>query len=164
MARYATPLHPAGGYRVTLFLLPPAFVKASDPRSEPGWVSPSTASTHPLGLTRCSHHTILTNRPERELKLLLDVLGGTVVHNGRNELLGAVAPMSISLVPPSSAPFPTAIRRLIRIGKHELPTTPITRSRGRLPVLSAPSGILPRKACRFKGDRAIPSSPIRRRA
>lgn len=68
---------------------PPAFVKASDPRSEPGWVSPSTASTHPLGLTRCSHHTILTNRPERELKLLLDVLGGTVVHNGRNELLGA---------------------------------------------------------------------------
>lgn len=70
---------------------PPSYVKASDPRSEPAWVSPSTPSTHPLGLKRCSHHTILTNRPERALKLLRNVLGGMVIEEGRNELLGATS-------------------------------------------------------------------------
>ena len=30
-----------------------------------------------------------TNRPERAVKLLRDVLGGTVIHHGRNELMGA---------------------------------------------------------------------------
>jgi hypothetical protein len=59
-----------------------------DDRLKPGWVSPPSSAS-PLGIERCSHHTILTDRPEREVKLLVEVLGGRIVHEGRNELLGA---------------------------------------------------------------------------
>jgi catechol 2,3-dioxygenase-like lactoylglutathione lyase family enzyme len=68
----------------------PAAVAASDPRSTPGWVQRPPADD-PLGIRFCSHHTILTDRPGRGLKLHCDVLGGWVIHEGRNELLGATS-------------------------------------------------------------------------
>ncbi len=44
-----------------------------------------------LGIVHCGHHTLLTDQPERALRLHVDVLGGQVVHEGRNELLGATS-------------------------------------------------------------------------
>ena len=35
---------------------------------------------------------MLTNNPDRSLHLLVDALGGTVIHEGRDELLGASGP------------------------------------------------------------------------
>jgi hypothetical protein len=54
-----------------------------DPRGEPprSAVSPGD----PLGIERCAHHTVLTDRPERPLRLLIDVLGGRVIHEGVND-------------------------------------------------------------------------------
>jgi catechol 2,3-dioxygenase-like lactoylglutathione lyase family enzyme len=49
------------------------------------------AAGDPLALERCSHHTILTNQLERALGLYRDALGGEIVHEGRNELLGATS-------------------------------------------------------------------------
>jgi hypothetical protein len=57
-----------------------------DPRIAPGWTVPPVANDDPLGIERCSHHTVLTDRPERALRLIVDVLGGEVVHEGRDEL------------------------------------------------------------------------------
>jgi hypothetical protein len=31
---------------------------------------------------RCSHHTILTNQPDRALRMLVEVLGGQIFHEG----------------------------------------------------------------------------------
>lgn len=61
-----------------------------DPRLAPDSVPP-TSPHGPLGIERCSHHTILTDRPERALRMYVDALGGAVVHEGRNELLGATS-------------------------------------------------------------------------
>jgi catechol 2,3-dioxygenase-like lactoylglutathione lyase family enzyme len=66
----------------------PAIPFALDPRVVPGWSVPAATYDDPLGIERCSHHTILTDRPERALKLVVDVLGGEVVHQGRDELRG----------------------------------------------------------------------------
>ena len=68
---------------------PPSAVSALDRRTSPGWQGPRVSGDDPLGIECCSHHTILTNRPERGLKLHRDVLGGRIIHQGRNELLGA---------------------------------------------------------------------------
>lgn len=56
-----------------------------DPRGDPpvAAVGPSD----PLGIECCSHHTVLTDRPERAQRLLVDVLGGQITYRGRNELL-----------------------------------------------------------------------------
>jgi catechol 2,3-dioxygenase-like lactoylglutathione lyase family enzyme len=62
-----------------------------DPRSAPDWVLPPVAADDPLALERCSHHTILTDQVERVLALYRDELGAEVVHEGRNELLGATS-------------------------------------------------------------------------
>jgi hypothetical protein len=58
-----------------------------DPRGDPpvAAISPSD----PLGIECCSHHTVLTDRPERAERLLVDVLGGQITHQGRNEVLRA---------------------------------------------------------------------------
>jgi catechol 2,3-dioxygenase-like lactoylglutathione lyase family enzyme len=58
-----------------------------DPRGDPpvAAISPSD----PLGIECCSHHTVLTDCPERAERLLVDVLGGRITHQGRNELLEA---------------------------------------------------------------------------
>ena len=34
---------------------------------------------------------MLTRSPERELAFVVDILGGTVIHEGRNELIGAAS-------------------------------------------------------------------------
>ncbi|MBH0118388.1 hypothetical protein I0Q12_02080 [Rhodococcus sp. CX] len=62
-----------------------------DHRLVPGWEVPPVSDDDPLGIERCSHHTILTDRPDRALRLMVDGLGGTVVHEGRNEVLGATS-------------------------------------------------------------------------
>ncbi|MEU4658429.1 hypothetical protein AB0G32_31625 [Streptomyces sp. NPDC023723] len=60
-----------------------------DHRLAPGWEIPPVSDDDPLGIVRCSHHTVLTDRPERGLRVVVDGLGGTVVHEGRDEVLGA---------------------------------------------------------------------------
>jgi len=56
-----------------------------DPRGDPP--EPAIDSNDPLGIVRCSHHTVLTDRPDQGRRLLVDVLGGWVIHEGRNEVL-----------------------------------------------------------------------------
>jgi hypothetical protein len=73
------------GLRYSLF--PPPYATMLDPRTRPGWVLPK-ATANPLGVERCSHHTVLTDRPECAVKFH-SVLGGEVVHQGRNDQLGA---------------------------------------------------------------------------
>jgi catechol 2,3-dioxygenase-like lactoylglutathione lyase family enzyme len=66
----------------------PAIPFPLDPRIAPSWTVPPVSDDDPLGIERCSHHTVLTGRPERALRLVVDVLGGTVVHEGRDEIRG----------------------------------------------------------------------------
>src|SRR5690606_9917222 len=61
---------------------------AVDPRSAEGWSLPPVSADDPLGIERVSHHVVLTQRPELGLKML-EALGGTVVHQGRDELRGS---------------------------------------------------------------------------
>ena len=69
----------------------PAIPFPLDPRVAPGWTLPPASAQDPLGIERCSHHTILTENPERALRLVVDALGGSVIHSGRNELLGTTS-------------------------------------------------------------------------
>jgi catechol 2,3-dioxygenase-like lactoylglutathione lyase family enzyme len=62
-----------------------------DPRIEAGWSLSPVEADDPLGIERCSHHTILTSRPERALRFAVDVLGGSIVQQERNEVLGATS-------------------------------------------------------------------------
>jgi catechol 2,3-dioxygenase-like lactoylglutathione lyase family enzyme len=62
------------------------FLPHRDPRGDPP--VHATIPVDPLGIECCSHHTVLTDQKERALTLLVDVLGGRVVHEGRNDLLG----------------------------------------------------------------------------
>ncbi|MEU9456269.1 hypothetical protein [Streptomyces sp. NPDC048277] len=62
-----------------------------DPRIKPDWVLPAVSDQDPLGIERCSHHTVLTDAPERQLRLFVDVLGGKVVHHGRNETIATTS-------------------------------------------------------------------------
>ena len=61
------------------------FMPHRDPRGDP----PVHAAIpfDPLGIECCSHHTVLTDHKERALLLLVEVLGGRIVHEGRNDLL-----------------------------------------------------------------------------
>ncbi len=60
-----------------------------DHRLAEGWELPPVSDDDPLGIELCSHHTVLTDQPARGLKVVVDGLGGTVIHEGRNEVLGA---------------------------------------------------------------------------
>ncbi|WP_084611814.1 VOC family protein [Tomitella biformata] len=55
-----------------------------DPRRAPGWSIPPVTADDPLGIERCSHHTVLTSDIERARALVVDVLGGSVVHRGHD--------------------------------------------------------------------------------
>jgi hypothetical protein len=59
-----------------------------DPRTAPDWVLPAPSDDDPLGIERCSHHTVLTSQPERGVKIFAEILGGEVIHEGRDELRG----------------------------------------------------------------------------
>lgn len=63
-----------------------------DPRRTEGWALPPVSDDDPLGIERCSHHTILTQQPDRALRLLVDTLGGRVVHTGRDDDREAAGP------------------------------------------------------------------------
>lgn len=62
-----------------------------DHRLSPGWELPPVSEDDPLVIERCSHHTILTDRPDRALQVMVDGLGGTIFHEGRNEVLSATS-------------------------------------------------------------------------
>lgn len=68
----------------------PLFPFPGDPRLTEGWEL-ATSPDDPLGIERCSHHTVLSDRPERVLRLFVDALGGSVIHTGRNEVIGATS-------------------------------------------------------------------------
>ena len=67
----------------------PDFPFGLDHRNAPGWRV--AAPEGPLGLERCAFHTLLTDDPRRALHTLVDALGGTVFHEGRDEVIGAAA-------------------------------------------------------------------------
>jgi len=62
------------------------FMPHRDPRGDPP--VHATVPADPLGIECCSHHTVLTDQKPRALSLLVDVLGGRVIDEGRNGLLG----------------------------------------------------------------------------
>ena len=61
------------------------YMPRRDPRGDPP--VPAVSQTDPLGIECCSHHTVLTDRPDRARRFLVDVLGGQVLHERRNSLL-----------------------------------------------------------------------------
>jgi catechol 2,3-dioxygenase-like lactoylglutathione lyase family enzyme len=69
----------------------PLFPGTLDPRMEPGWELGSRRDDDPLGIDFTSHHTTLTQNPKRLFRLFVDLLGGRVIHEGRNEALGATS-------------------------------------------------------------------------
>jgi catechol 2,3-dioxygenase-like lactoylglutathione lyase family enzyme len=64
----------------------PAGPFPADDRTEPGWVLPPVSDDDPLGIDFCSHHTVLTSAPERPIELMVDTLGGKVIHEGPDAL------------------------------------------------------------------------------
>jgi catechol 2,3-dioxygenase-like lactoylglutathione lyase family enzyme len=58
-------------------------------RRDPRGATPASAvsSDDPLGIRRCSHHTVLTGDPDRARRMYRDLLGGRIIHEGRNEVL-----------------------------------------------------------------------------
>jgi hypothetical protein len=69
----------------------PDFPFALDPRNAPGWTLPPASPDDPVGIERGAFHTLLTDNPQRALHTLVDALGGTVIHAGRDEMIGAAA-------------------------------------------------------------------------
>lgn len=63
-----------------------------DPRADPGWSTSALHDRGPLGIVRTSHHTILTTRPDRALKVAVDVLGGEVLRSGGDGERGVSGP------------------------------------------------------------------------
>ncbi len=63
-----------------------------DPRTEDGWSLPEVSDADPLGIVRHAVHTVLTDQPERALHLVVDALGGEVIHEGRDEARGVAGP------------------------------------------------------------------------
>jgi hypothetical protein len=60
-----------------------------DPRIAPEWTLPAVSADDPLGIERCSHHTVLTDRLDRAKRVIVDALGGTIVHEGPDDVFGA---------------------------------------------------------------------------
>jgi catechol 2,3-dioxygenase-like lactoylglutathione lyase family enzyme len=61
------------------------FLPHRDPRGDPP--VHRTIPFDPLGIECCSHHTVLTTQKERALSLFVEVLGGRIVEESRNDLL-----------------------------------------------------------------------------
>jgi hypothetical protein len=98
-----TPDQGGGGGPVKMYFTPPAemglryqfityFPMPIDPRTQPGWSLPPASEDSALGIEHLSHHVILTNTPARSVQLLVDALGGSVIHEGRDEQLGVTGP------------------------------------------------------------------------
>jgi catechol 2,3-dioxygenase-like lactoylglutathione lyase family enzyme len=56
-----------------------------DERAKADWHLPPISPDDPLGIERCSHHTVLTRDLERALKLVVTVLGGEVIGERENQ-------------------------------------------------------------------------------
>ncbi|ALV41872.1 hypothetical protein AU252_12465 [Pseudarthrobacter sulfonivorans] len=63
-----------------------------DPRFDPSWSPSAVHDGGPLGIARTSHHTILTTRPDRALKVAVDVLGGEIIRSGGDSVRGVSGP------------------------------------------------------------------------
>lgn len=61
------------------------FLPHRDPRGDPPVHAKVTSD--PLGIQCCSHHTVLTAEKSRALSLFVDVLGGRIIEEARNDLL-----------------------------------------------------------------------------
>ena len=66
---------------------PRSSIRSYDPRNDPSWILQPWSKSDPLGIEFCSHHTVLTCDLARATKLLVKILGGTIIHQGRNEVL-----------------------------------------------------------------------------
>jgi hypothetical protein len=69
----------------------PEFPFPLDHRIAPGWVLPPVSDDDPLGIERAAYHTLLTDNSERARRALVDALGGKVIHEGRDEVIGATS-------------------------------------------------------------------------
>ncbi len=69
----------------------PVFPMPHDPRLDPGWTLPPVSGDDPLQVRHLSHHTILTADPQRAVRFMR-ALGGTVIHEGRDEQRGISGP------------------------------------------------------------------------
>jgi hypothetical protein len=65
------------------------FARTGDPRLAPGWQLAPPSDNDELGVEICSHHTVVTDRPNRMLGLVVDILGGQILHEGPNDLIGS---------------------------------------------------------------------------
>lgn len=63
--------------------------RTGDARLAPEWELSRPPGGDELGVLFCSHHTVVSNRPERVLGLWVDILGGQVIHRDRNGLIGS---------------------------------------------------------------------------
>lgn len=112
-----------------------AYIARRDPRGDPP--VPALSADDPLGIEACSHHTVLTSRPDRARAFLVDLLHGEVLSEGHNQLLAtdstyiALADAVVELAvpsPTSSAPTPGLediyysltwkVRDLDQVAKH----------------------------------------------
>lgn len=59
-----------------------------DSRADPSWELHPEHGKGPLGIQYCSHHTILSDNPERWHKVYIDCLGGRVIHQQKDTLRG----------------------------------------------------------------------------
>lgn len=57
-----------------------------DARTDPSWTLPPVSAHDPLAIEFCSYHTTLTNNIERQINVLVKILGGRIIHTGRNEI------------------------------------------------------------------------------
>ncbi len=69
----------------------PEFPFKLDHRIAPGWKLPPPPADDPVGIERHAYHTLLTDNPQRALHTVVDALGGTVIHEGRDESVAAAA-------------------------------------------------------------------------
>jgi len=63
-------------------------INTYDPRTDPSWTLPPLSEDDPLGIEFCSHHTVLTTDLPRATRLLVDILGGVVLHETHDDLFG----------------------------------------------------------------------------
>lgn len=63
-----------------------------DERLVPGWSVPELDPADPLGILGTSHHTIVSAQPDRALRLLIDVLGGTALGTVTDTARGRTGP------------------------------------------------------------------------
>lgn len=88
----------------------PKYSLRADPRLAPGWKSGVVDPADPLGVVRCAHHTVLTEQPDRAVRLFT-VLGGDIGPARYDSLLDAdVVPVSyadsvIEFATPRGAPI-----------------------------------------------------------